>query len=205
MNAYELANKMEQLAGHFHNEAINMLRQQADRIAELEKCIEDCYIVQKKQADRIAELEETINACYTVQKMQAEEVYKGNDRIAELEKELKRTKFAWNLAENEIERLSNKDKSGNSISAEEYQKTHEGFSTIEKVIAKHEAIPSRKEAIDKAREWLKDYRVEAVFDTPQTKPLSDEEIIDIWLPFATDGIKGKIAFARAILKKAREK
>ncbi len=36
MNAYELANKMEQLAGHFHNEAINMLRQQADRIAELE-------------------------------------------------------------------------------------------------------------------------------------------------------------------------
>ena len=37
MNAYELANKMEQLAGHFHNEAINMLRQQADRIVELEK------------------------------------------------------------------------------------------------------------------------------------------------------------------------
>ncbi len=37
MNAYELANKMEQLAGHFHNEAINMLRQQADRIAQLEK------------------------------------------------------------------------------------------------------------------------------------------------------------------------
>ena len=35
MNAYELANKMEQLAGHFHNEAINMLRQQADRITEL--------------------------------------------------------------------------------------------------------------------------------------------------------------------------
>ena len=35
--------------------------------------------------------------------------------------------------------------------------------------------------------------------------LTDEEIIDIWLPFATDGIKGKIAFARAILKKASEK
>lgn len=27
------------------------------------------------------------------------------ERIAELEKELKRTKFAWNLAENEIETL----------------------------------------------------------------------------------------------------
>jgi hypothetical protein len=36
--------------------------------------------------------------------------------------------------------------------------------------------------------------------TPQTKPLSDEEIINIWLPFATDGIKGKIEFARAIEK-----
>lgn len=40
------------------------------------------------QADRIAELEECINACYSVQKMQAEEVYKGNDRIAELEGQL---------------------------------------------------------------------------------------------------------------------
>ena len=45
-----------------------------------------------------------------------------------------------------------KNKLGIHISAEEYQKTHEGFSTIEEVIAKHEAIPSRKEAIDKARE-----------------------------------------------------
>ena len=34
--------------------------------------------------------------------------------------------------------------------------------------------------------------------SPQLKPLSDEEIINIWLPFATDGIKGKIEFARAI-------
>jgi len=34
-----------------------LIRQQADRIAELKKCIEDCYIVQKKQADRIAHLE----------------------------------------------------------------------------------------------------------------------------------------------------
>ena len=41
MNAYELADKMEKLAGHFHNEAINMLRQQADRIAELERLVSD--------------------------------------------------------------------------------------------------------------------------------------------------------------------
>jgi hypothetical protein len=47
MNAYELANKMEQLAGHFHNEAINMLRQQAQAIATL--------------SDRIAELEDRLS------------------------------------------------------------------------------------------------------------------------------------------------
>ena len=35
--------------------------------------------------------------------------------------------------------------------------------------------------------------------------LTDEEIIDIWLPFVIDGIKGKIEFARAILRKASEK
>ena len=64
MNAYELANKMEQLAGHFHNEAINMLRQQADRIAELEKGLElvkDAYCVRDSECrqlkGRIAELE----------------------------------------------------------------------------------------------------------------------------------------------------
>jgi hypothetical protein len=54
-----------------------------------------------------------------------------------------------------------------------YRETHEGFSTIQEVIAKNEAIPGRKEAIDKAREWLKDYSIEAIFVEPQTKQLSD--------------------------------
>ena len=71
MNAYELAEIMtvhdESRIWEHGLEIANMLRQQADRIAELE---------------------ETINACYSVQKMQAEEVYKGNDRIAELEQNL---------------------------------------------------------------------------------------------------------------------
>ena len=199
MNAYELAELLEDVEPYINglddltlSNSVAMLRQQADRIAELEKdfawakdqwnkdriCFESRRNELEKDLalktrdrdvfgnftlayeERIAELEETIEACYAVQKMQAEEVYKGNDRIAELEKllehfvgsdcremryiqeienkdariaglekELKRTKFAWNLAENEIERLSNKDKSGNSISAEEYQKTHEEFST----------------------------------------------------------------------------
>ena len=74
MNAYEIADELQKHGlngdnhGLFNKRIQNMLRQQADRIAELE---------------------ETINACYTVQKMQAEEVYKGNDRIAELEFENK--------------------------------------------------------------------------------------------------------------------
>ena len=158
MNAYELADEIDSIAKDWlgqnkSGQLANMLRQQADRIAELE---------------------ETIEACYAVQKMQAEEVYKGNDRIAELEKELKRTKFAWNLAENEIERLSNKDRSGNSISAEEYQKTHEGFSTI----------------IDKT--------------TPQTKPLSDEEIEQCyWGDGYPDNPRCPKDFARAIEAKVR--
>ena len=70
MNAYELADEIDSIAKDWlgqnkSGQLANMLRQQADRIAELE---------------------ETIEACYAVQKMQAEEVYKGNDRIAELEK-----------------------------------------------------------------------------------------------------------------------
>jgi hypothetical protein len=39
--------------------------------------------------------------------------------------------------------------------------------------------------------------------THPAKTLTDEEIIDLWLPFATLGIKGKIAFARAIERQKR--
>ena len=53
MNAHELANKMEQLAGHFHNEAINMLRQQANDVGSLNARL-------KQQADRITELEKEL-------------------------------------------------------------------------------------------------------------------------------------------------
>ena len=56
MNAYELANKMEQLAGHFHNEAINMLRQQADRIAELEKHLKTVQWALAKNVDIMGEM-----------------------------------------------------------------------------------------------------------------------------------------------------
>ena len=138
MNAYELAEKAEGLAyeipadwssGEPKNVATDiaaMLRQQADRIAELEKVIQH-----------------------------------GIKAFGEIQNQQLKNKF------------------GISISTEEYQKTHEGFSTIAEVIAKHEAIPSRKEAIDKAREWLKDYRIDSIVVEPQAKPLSDEEINQI--------------------------
>ena len=70
------------------NEAAQMLRQQADRIAELEKLLEHSVGSDCREMRYIQEIENK------------------DARIAELEKELKRTKFAWNLAENEIERLA---------------------------------------------------------------------------------------------------
>ena len=58
-------------------------------------------------------------------------------------------------------------------------------------------------------EWLANWNeqqaeIEALKAHP-VKELTDEEIIDIWLPFIIDGIQGKIDFARAILRKAQEK
>ena len=63
------------------------------------------------------------------------------------------------------------------LDKQEYRNKHEGFSTIQEVIAKHEAIPSRKEAIDKAREWLKNLPIEKLII--QTKPLSEETIEEL--------------------------
>lgn len=92
MNAYELADKLNEWYNFSHenmcNEAAQMLRQQADRIAELEKLLEHSVGSDCREMRYIQEIENK------------------DARIAELEKELKRTKFAWNLAENEIERLA---------------------------------------------------------------------------------------------------
>ena len=82
MNAYELADQLEKDWDNSYTETCNMLRQQADRIAELEQNL-SAYIVEL-------------------------ELHKA--MIQDLEKELRRTKFAWNLAENEIERLAPKTK-----------------------------------------------------------------------------------------------
>ena len=57
------------------------------------------------------------------------------DRIAELEKELKRTKFAWNLAENELETLKYEKSSGvydlaKTLTDEEIQEIAHDFEAI---------------------------------------------------------------------------
>jgi hypothetical protein len=68
--------------------------------------------------------------------------------------------------------------------------------TVAEVIAKHEAIPSRKEAIDNAREWLKNRPIELVVNELQTKPLSDEEIDKII--YSVDWAYNPVLLARAI-------
>ena len=186
MNAYELAGELEKkdrlwnIEEQLMIDVCHMLRQQADRIAELEK--DFAWAKDQWNKDRICfesrrnELEKDL-----VLKTRDRDVFCNftlayEKRIEELEKVIQDGIKAFGY----IQEKQLKNKLGNSISAEEYQKTHEGFSTIQEVIAKHEAIPSRKEAIDKAREWLKDYRIDSIVVEPQTKPLSDEEIKQIW-------------------------
>jgi hypothetical protein len=126
MNAYELAEIMTTHDGsqvwEHGLEIATMLRQQADRIAELEHMNKNWSISEGLALQRIAELEKqfehSVGAdCREMRYIQ--EIENKDARIAELEKELEGCEY-----------FLNKDKSGNSISAEEYQKTHEGFSTI---------------------------------------------------------------------------
>jgi hypothetical protein len=60
MNAYELADELQDLHGLYCEDAANMLRQQADRIAELEKEVlmwENAEVPTEVMADLIQELE----------------------------------------------------------------------------------------------------------------------------------------------------
>ena len=140
MNAYELAEKLE---WHWDNDCRSpAISKSADML--------------RQQADRIAELEETIGACYAVQKMQAEEVYKGNDRIAELQKQL-----------------------------EEKNKP-----------------PTKPDTLMESQTvkfWGNLKNQCHGYTTPQTKPLSDEEIAKEWSKFYPDVFHTHlIDFARAI-------
>lgn len=204
MTAYELADELETRIAtqgfEITKQSANMLRQQADRIAELEK--DFVWAKDQWNKDRICfesrrnELKKDLALKTRDRDVFSNFTLAYEERIAELEKIIQDGIKAFG----EIQEKQLKNKLGICISAEEYQKTHEGFRTIEEVIAKHEAIPSRKEAIDKAREWLKDYRIEAVFDEPQTKPLSNDEIREIGddCELKNDGILNWIDFARAI-------
>lgn len=63
MNAYELAEQLKHWSGNRDElwNAANTLRQQADRIEDLEKSIDSCFAFQNQQADRIAELEKELD------------------------------------------------------------------------------------------------------------------------------------------------
>ena len=64
MNAYELADKVDlEPYGIYGEQAANMLRQQADRITELEKVIFDRNVDLAKTINRITELENQLDKC----------------------------------------------------------------------------------------------------------------------------------------------
>jgi hypothetical protein len=59
--------------------------------------------------------------------------------------------------------------------------------------------------------WIEAYNqgyndcLEKFVDTHPVKELTDEEILNLWIPNALQGADGIINFARAILRKAQEK
>lgn len=102
LSAYELAEQLENMEPYATGDDLTlsnsaaMLRQQANELDKVVPQLVKANGLIENLRLRIAELEETIIACYTIQKMQAKEVYKGNDRIAELEKDLKKyDQLAW--------------------------------------------------------------------------------------------------------------
>ena len=194
MNAYEIADELD---GRLDHKAANMLRQQADRIAELEK-----------EADRLS------NHADELRKVHA-------DRIAELEKELKRTKFAWNLAENEIENKDRRIKdltiklNTKAIKVAELEKSAEPVAWIKKdtlIFLGNYEFGSITVQVQKQKDDEFDI---PLYTTPQIKELSDEEIEQIASQYLSAHAQfigagevcyeGEIEFARAILKKASEK
>ena len=89
MNAYELAEKLYLSSmDTYHEEAANMLRQQADRIAELEKWEERWSKRCQRQQDELAELEGKVSHLKHINKNWSISEGLALQRIAELEKKL---------------------------------------------------------------------------------------------------------------------
>ena len=174
MNAYELAERGFNSERLKHLELWNL-------------CIEMSRML-CNQADRIAELEETIGACYAVQKMQAEEVYKGNDRIAELEKLLEHSVGSDCREMRYIQEIENKD-----ARIAELEKKGKPVAWMQ--MHYKDNITTKFSPV---KVWEDDI---PLYTTPQTKPLSNEEIIKIFNQIWKDGgnTNGVMhRFARAI-------
>jgi hypothetical protein len=63
MNAYKLADELKDLHGLYCEDAANMLRKQADRIAELEKELESAEVDIDVYRSEIAKLEKQLDNC----------------------------------------------------------------------------------------------------------------------------------------------
>ena len=163
MNAYELADEIDNFWNLDEKEmkqAANMLRQQADRIAELELIVKQyentafpiAQLKQSQQADRIDKLERETVAKNNYIEQQA-------DRITELEKE--------------ADRLSSHADELRKIYADKFAKEVAEWSWKQHLDS---IIIDQQEEIKKLR------------TTPQTKPLSDEADIEDY-KVALDDVK----------------
>jgi len=177
MNAYELADIVDRWAykesAEYLTDAANMLRQQADRIAELENALSRYELRDLEHTTHIATLENQLDKCSHHEAM-AHQGYM--ERIAELSK---------NVDELEEELLKAPQTNAKPVAWIGNNELQFGFTDTR--------VTNEKESWDDI----------PLYTTPQTKPLSDEEIIAVFEspfhPQTTGRINDEvIAFARAI-------
>jgi len=176
MNAYELADELQDLHGFYCEDAANMLRQQADRIERKQELIREQTALLVKQNNRIAELEEQRSYLTKTWKLK-------EDRIAELEKQ---TFF-----------IADSEKQGDPIAWMLADKENEYIRSI--MAVQHDFVPQGCVEIPL-------YTSLVFCTAPQIKELSDEEIsLVIWESYQSIGNATLTDLCKAILKKASEK
>ncbi len=182
MNAYELAYKLNNALGvdyEMLEQSSIMLRQQADRIEELEKLVSDmAYEKASGVYDRPQTKHEPVAwvSAYQLAK------YWENEAVV-------MSKTTANMLRQQADRIAELEK-GEEVAGRFYW---------ESVVDGHVmAVPS---------EGTPHYNKDdfPLYTTPQIKKLSDEEIEVLWEKHCPFDLTAGIDFARAILKKASEK
>jgi hypothetical protein len=194
MNAYELADELKECIDDGSTDlvcvcgAVNMLRQQADRIAELEK---ECnWAKDQWNKDRICfeasktELEKNLALKTRDRDVFREFTLAYEKRIAELEKTIQDGIQSFGVLQEQM--LKEKLFGAEPVAWIAYDEFGDFM------------LETTKEG---------DYPWQPLYTTPQIKELSDEEIIEIGNAVTNliDSNEGWIEFARAILKKASAK